>query len=386
MDIRKQVLDSREYIVALRRAFHACPEPALEEKETARMIGGELTRLGIPWQPLPPGHGLAATIQGATPGRTIVLRADMDALKVAERTGLPFASKNEGYMHACGHDAHVAMALGAAKALHEAAGHLRGTVLCVFQGAEEIGRGHEEVMEFLRTRSVGAAIGLHIWSLIPEGEILLPDGPVLAGIGTFTVTVRGRGGHSGRPDLARDPVRAACELVLKFMAIPANHYDALDNAVVSVGHMEAGTVGNVFPQSARIHGGMRWFKPGGEMRIREAMERIARGVSEMYGVGCEIVYKAHLPPVVNDPGMSEIGRKLAETIPGLKLSRTAEPVLAGDNISVYLREYPGFYAMLGGGRKDRPAFPHHHEEFDIDEAALGKGAALMAQFAMDYLQ
>jgi metal-dependent amidase/aminoacylase/carboxypeptidase family protein len=181
-------------------------------------------------------------------------------------------------------------------------------------------------------------------------------------------------------------VRAACELVLQFLKIPGNHYDALDHAVVSVGHMEAGTAGNVFPQTARLHGGMRWFKPGGELKIREAMERIARGVGMMYGVECDIEYLACLPPVVNDPGMSGRGRALAQAIPGLTLSRTAEPVIAGDNMAVYLREYPGFYAMLGGGKPGAPAFPHHHEQFDIDENALPKGAALLAQFAADFLQ
>ena len=386
MDLRHHIFDDREYITGLRRALHACPEPALQEKETARMVGGELTRLGIPWQPLPPGHGLVGVIRGGKPGKTVMLRADMDALKVAEKTGLPFASKNDGFMHACGHDAHMAMLLGAANALQAASAQLGGTVLCVFQGAEEIGQGHEEVLEYLRgIGGVDAALGLHIWSLIPEGEILLPDGPVFAGVRTFRVSVKGRGGHSGRPDLAADPIRAACELVLKFASIPVNQYDALDHAVVSVGLMEAGTAGNVFPSEAKLHGSLRWFKPGGEQKVMEAMERIARGVGEIYGVECAVEFLAFIPPVVNDPALSGMGRALVPSIPGLAVSASAEPIIAGDNMGAYLREYPGFYGILGGGKKEGAAYPHHHEEFDIDEGALVKGAALLAQFAADFL-
>jgi amidohydrolase len=387
MDIHHSIRESEAYIIGLRRWFHAHPELSLKEEGTARKIGEELDALGIPWQKLPPNHGIAALIKGGQPGKTIALRADIDALPVPEQTGLPFASAKEGLMHACGHDGHIAMLLGAAKVLSEGKNDLKGNVVLILQVAEEIGQGHEEVLAYFHEIGrVDAVIGLHIWSLIPEGEILLLPGPILAGVMSYTITIKGRGGHGGRPDQVADPIKAACELVLKYASIPSNFYDVLDHSVVNVGQMEAGTVGNVFPSQAKIHGGLRWFKPGGEKKLIQIMERIARGVGQIYGVTCEVDCFADIPPVLNDAGMIQAARELVPRIEGLRLSRQTDPICAGDNIGVYLEKYPGFYGMLGAGKAQGPVFPHHHEQFDIDEAALRKGAAFLAEFAADFLE
>ena len=386
MDINRIMRESESYIVGLRRWFHAHPELSLKEEATARKIGEELDALGIPWQKLPPNHGIAAQIHGGQPGKTIALRADTDALPVPEQTGLPFASQQDGLMHACGHDGHIAMLLGAAKVLNAERNGLKGNIVLIFQVAEEIGLGHEEVLAYFRDiGGVDAVIGLHIWSLIPEGEILLLPGPILAGVMSYTVTIKGRGGHGGRPDQVADPIKAACELVLKYAAIPSNFYDVLDHSVVNVGQMEAGTVGNVFPSQAKIHGGIRWFKPGGEKKLIRIMEQIALGVGQIYGVTCEVDCFADIPPVRNDAGLIQAARAMVPRIEGLRLSGQTDPICAGDNIGVYLEKYPGFYGMLGGGKAQGPVFPHHHEQFDIDEAALSKGAAFMAGFAAEFL-
>ncbi len=230
-----------------------------------------------------------------------------------------------------------------------------------------------------------AVIGLHIWSLIPQGQILLLPGSVFAGVTSYTVTISGRGGHGGRPDLAADPVKAACELVLKYAAIPSNFYDVLDPCVVNVGHMEAGTAGNVFPSRAKIHGSLRWLKPGGEEKILDIMQRMARGVGEIYGVTCEVDCIASIPPVRNDERLVRKALGLLDRVEGLRPAEQSEPVFAGDNMSFYLEKYPGFYGILGGGKAQGPVYPHHHECFDLDEAALCKGAGFMAVFAEDFL-
>jgi len=386
MEIGRRIADLKPELLRLRRWFHAHPEPSLQEEQTARKIAEELDALGIPHEALPPGYGLVAVITGQEGGPAVALRADMDALPIAEKTGLPFSSVNPGYMHACGHDAHVAMLLIAARALHETRDDWKGTVYCFFQPAEEIGQGHTEALEWLERRGgAGAVFGLHIWSLLPEGELLLLPGAVFAGLMSYVVTITGRGGHGGRPDLVRDPVKAACDLVLKYAAIPSNFYDVLDPCVVNVGYMEAGTVGNVFPSCAKIHGGIRWFKPGGEEKITDVMRRIASGVGIAYNVECEVdAFGAH-PPVYNDPALVEKGRALVPGIEGLRLSRQTEPIVAGDNMSFYLQRYPGFYGILGAGKPGAEIFPHHHECFDVDESALPKGAEFLARSALEFL-
>ena len=387
MELGQRFLELQPEMVRLRRWFHAHPEPSLKEEQTARQIAAELDALGIPHEALPPNHGLVAVVKGQAGGSAVALRADMDALPVTERTGLPFASQNPGFMHACGHDAHVAMLLGAARVLNETRNRWEGTVYCFFQPAEEIGQGHQEALDWLERRGgAGAVFGLHIWSLLPEGELLLLPGAVFAGVMSYIVTLTGRGGHGGRPDLVRDPIKAACDLVLKYAAIPTNFYDVLDPCVVNVGYMEAGTVGNVFPSRAKIHGGIRWFKPGGEERITDAMRRIAAGVGDAYGVECELSTFGMHPPVYNDPAFVERGRALAPQIQGLRLSAQTEPIVAGDNMSFYLKRYPGFYGILGAGKPGTEIFPHHHECFDIDESALRKGAEFLARSALGYLE
>lgn len=373
-------------VIQLRRWFHEHPERSLQEERTAGKIREELGGMGIPWQDLPPGHGVVGVIRGGGYGKTIALRADIDALPVKEKTGLPFSSQNEGVMHACGHDAHIAMLLGAAKALNDMKDRLNGTVLCVFQPAEEIGQGHQEVLEYFSSDGKpDAVIGLHIWSQIPQGQILLLPGPVFAGVTNYTVTIQGRGGHGGRPDQVMDPIKAACDLVLKYALIPSNFYDVLDPCVVNVGRMEAGTAGNVFPSQAKIHGSLRWFKPGGDEKILAVMERMARGVGEIHGVTCKVERIAGIPPVRNDAGLISRALGLLDRVEGLRPADETEPILAGDNMSFYLEKYPGFYGILGGGKATGPVYPHHHECFDLDEAALCKGAEFMAVFAADFL-
>jgi len=386
MGFREYFREIEPVLVQLRRWFHEHPERSLQEENTAGKIREELDGMGIPWQNLPPGHGVVGVIRGGGEGKTIALRADTDALPVSEATGLPFASRNKGVMHACGHDAHIAMLLGAAKALNERRDHLSGTVLCVFQPAEEIGQGHQEVLEYFRSvLRPDAVIGLHIWSQIPQGQILLLPGPVFAGVTSYTVTIHGRGGHGGRPDQVMDPVKAACDLVLKYAAIPSNFYDALDPCVVNVGRMEAGTAGNVFPSQAKIHGSLRWFKPGGEEKIISVMERMARGIGEIHGVTCQVDRIASIPPVRNEEGLINKALGLLDRVEGLRPADQTEPILAGDNMSFYLEKYPGFYGILGGGKAQGPVYPHHHDCFDLDEAALRKGAEFMAVFAADFL-
>ncbi|MGL6201322.1 MAG: M20 metallopeptidase family protein [Lachnospiraceae bacterium] len=387
MDIKNLFDMYEEEIIEFRRWFHRNPEVSLKEKKTSAKIKKELKKMDLNCEDLPPNYGVSATIKGGKEGKTLVIRADIDALPVIEKTGLSFASENEGVMHACGHDAHIAMLLGAAKVLQEKRSDLNGTVKIVFQAAEEIGLGYEEVLESLSAAGkVDGVIGLHVWSAIPEGQILLYPGAVFAGGLGYHVEVVGKGGHGARPDLTNDPIKAICDLVLKFASIPSNYYDVLDHSVVNVGKIEAGTLGNIFPSKASIYGGIRWYKPGGGQTILEIMNRIADGVGIANHVNCNITVDGGVPPVMNNPDMIEKAKCLLADIDGLRNADQTDPICAGDNIGYILEAYPGIYGILGTGKPGVDVYPQHHSKFDIDEKALRKGSEFMVRYALDFLK
>lgn len=387
MDVKKLYDEQEDYIIEMRRWFHRHPEVSLQEKNTSAKIREELEKMEVPYVELKPNYGLVATIQGGGPGRTVALRADIDALPVKEETGLEFQSENTGVMHACGHDAHIAMLLGAVKALNTVKAELKGTVKCVFQVAEETGKGYQEVLDYFDSiGGVDGVAGLHIWSDVPEGEILLLPGSIFAGGLGYSVHIHGQGGHGGRPDLVKDPIKAACELVLKFASIPSNFYDVLDHSVVNVGKIEAGTMGNIFPSEAHIRGGVRWYKHGGNKVILEKMQQIAAGVGTMYGVECEISVDGGVIPVHNNAEMITQARALVPEVGGLKLSAQTDPICAGDNFGYILAKYPGFYGVLGAGKHGEKVYPQHHCKFDLDEKSFRKGSEFMARYAIEFLK
>ena len=369
----------------MRRWFHQHPELSLKEKETSEKIKEELDKMGIPHEDLKPNYGVVATIQGKDSGKVIAARADIDALPVTEDTGLPFASCNPGVMHACGHDAHAAMLLGVAKVLNEVKDELNGTVKLVFQVSEENGMGYEEILDYFESiGGVDRVIGLHIWSTLPAGEILLIPESVFAGGTGFTCRINGQGGHGARPDLVKDPIKAACDLELKLAAIPTNFYDVLDHSVVSVGQIQSGTMGNIFPSYAEVKGTTRYYKAGGIDAIKEKMQQIADGVGMTYGVKIDVEHNGGVLPVYNAPELIPHARELVDQVEGLKVSPQTDPICAGDDFCYILAKYPGFYGVLGAGAPD--SYPQHHAKFDVQESEFRKGAEFMGRYIADYLK
>lgn len=387
MDIKKLFQEQENYLIEMRRWFHRHPELSLKEKLTSKKIQEELTGMGIPFEVLAPNYGVVATINGeGGEGKKIVLRADIDALPVQEETGLSFASETKGVMHACGHDAHAAMLLGAAYALNQCKKHFAGTVYCLFQVSEENGQGYQEALEYFETKGIDGFAGLHIWSALPEGDILLIPGTVFAGGYSWKINIHGQGGHGARPDLVHDPIKAACDLVLRLASIPSNFYDVLDHSVVNTGIIQSGTMNNVFPSSAYIEGGMRFYKADGEKKIAECMKKIIRGAEETWQVNCDFEIPGGVPPVINDIKAIEKARLLVNDVDGLAISPQTEPICASDNYGYFLQKYPGFYGILGAGKKDGENWPQHHCKFDIDEKALRKGSEFMTRYALDFLK
>ena len=386
-DLGKLFQEAEPYIIEMRRWFHEHPEVSLKEEKTSEKIKEELAAMGIPYEELKPSYGVVATIQGKDSGKVIGARADIDALPVTEDTGLEFTSCNVGEMHACGHDAHIAMLLGVAKVMNQIKDELNGTVKLVFQAAEEIGEGYQEVLNYFHEKGgVDRMIGLHIWSTLPQGEMLLIPGSVFAGATAFKCEINGQGGHGARPDLVKDPIKAACDLVLKLAAIPSNFYDVLDHSVVSVGQIHSGTQRNIFPSYAEVEGTTRFYKAEGEMAIKGIMKQIADGVGATYGVDIEVSHSGEIPPVYNTPDYIPHARELVNEVEGLTLSPQTDPICAGDNFGMILREYPGFYGILGAGKAGEYNYPQHHAKFDIQETEFRKGAEFMGRYIADYLK
>lgn len=376
-----------EYVIAMRRDFHRHPELSKKEDRTSEAIRRELTQMGIEHVTVN-GLNVIGTVGKGTISKSLAIRADMDALPVSEKTGLPFKSEHEGVMHACGHDGHTAMLLGVAKVLKELEEEIEGTVKLCFQSAEEEHSGAQQIVAYLKENGgVNRAIGLHLWPGVPAGEVILMPDRCMAGCIGYHVDLLGEGGHSSRPDLLRDPIKAACDLVLKFASIPGNYYDITDPCVVATGYVNAGTYSNVFPSSAYIEGSCRYFKVGGENQIIEKMQMMVDGVSEAYGVEGRMTILPPYLPVVNTPELVYEARQVVNEVSGLKVKETSDLIMASENFSEFLVEFPGFFAILGGGNAEKgKCYELHSDKFDFDEDALRMGYEFMARYAYEYVR
>ena len=375
-----------QYVIEMRREFHENPELSLHEERTVRRIREELDKLGIPNVTV--GHNnVVGTLEGGKPGKKLAIRADIDALPVCEANDVPYKSKVDGVMHACGHDGHAAVLLGAAHVLSEIRDQLCGTVYLCFQVAEEVGAGADEIVEYLKSiGGVDEAIGTHLSGGAEPGQIELPDGPMMAGALGFEITVKGQGGHGSRPDRAVDPVKPACDIVLKIAMIPAQYHSPFDTCVVSPCQITAGNKNNIIPETAFIAGNIRFFKYGDGDRIFAKIKEVAENTARAYGTEAVVTSQVMAPnPVINDPACAARGRAIAEQV-GLEVIQR-EPTTGSDNFSDFLAAFPGFYCQTGA-HSSRPGASgnHHNPNFDLEESALKKVVEFFAAYTADFLK
>ncbi len=370
--------------IGWRRHLHANPELSFEEVETSRFVEetlGSFDGLEI-GRPTP--TSVVATLRGARPGRVLALRADMDALPIQEETGLEFASTRAGVMHACGHDGHTAMLLGAAKVLAGRRDELAGELRFLFQHAEETPPGGaRELVAAGVMDGVDLVVGAHLASLKPVGTIGVPVGPMAAAADIFTAEVRGEGGHAAAPHKALDPVVVAAQVVTNLQHLVSRTVDPIASAVVSVTLFHAGTAGNVIPEAVQLGGTVRTFDPEIRRSVRVGMERIFRGITEAHGATFTLDYQEGYNAVVNDPAAAELVAAAARAELGDAAMIEVEPIMGGEDFSAYLEKAPGAFFWVGAGHED--AIPHHHPRFTIDEAALRSGIAVFVRTALDYL-
>lgn len=377
----------RQEIVDLRRDFHQHPEIALKEFHTAKKVDGILKGLEIDTKMMVNRTGVRGILRGSLPGKTIALRADLDALPVQEETDLPYKSKNAGAMHACGHDAHVAMLLGAAMVLAEWKKELAGNVVFIFQPAEETGAGAKPMIEEGVLEGVDGIFGLHVYVPLGFGTLGYKPGPFMAAGDFFDVKIMGKGGHGGLPHLAIDPIAIAANAISTLQTIVSREVDPFESAVVSICKMEAGRRAyNIIPDSATFGGTIRSHSPELREYLSRRLKEILEGVTSAMRGSYEFNLMSKFPAVINEENMTEFVVKVAQDLLGKDKVSQMKPLMGSEDFSYYLQKIPGTFAFLGVENKEKGIiFPQHHPKYDIDEDILPIGAALHVAVALEYL-
>jgi hippurate hydrolase len=376
--------------IELRRRIHRRPELGLELPETQRAVLDALEGAGVEVHTGGRTSAVIAGLEGARPGPTLLLRADMDALPMPEDTGLPFASEHEGRMHACGHDAHVAMLVGAAGLLARRRDELAGTVKLLFQPGEEGHGGARILVEdegVLDTApAVDAAFAIHVDSTLPPGRVALRPGPILASGDVLSIDLHGRGGHASMPHHAVDPIPVACEIVLALQSLVTRRMDAFDPVVITITRLTGGTTTNVIPATANLLGTIRSISE----RAREAAHAGVRRVAEGIGAAHEVDVKVHIlrgyPVTVNEARFTDFARGVASDLLGERaIADLPAPIMGTEDFSYVLQRVPGAIVFLGVRPPGERAEPIHSSRMTIDEDALANGVALHAALALRWL-
>ena len=388
MDIKKMVKDNNDYIVEMRRHFHANPELSFEEFETTKTIASELDKMGISYEIPEKGLGVIGVIQGGKPGKTLALRADMDALNVDEQTGVEYASKTPGKMHACGHDAHVAMLLGAAKMLNEIKDEIPGKIFLLFQPAEEIGQGAKYLMKHGNWyEETDSFFGTHIWTPMDAGKVSLEAGERMAAADQFIVKVHGKSGHGSMPHETIDAIVVASSIVTNLQTLVSRNYSPMDAVAVTVGTFSSGVRWNIIAGEAELTGTVRYFNNEVGARVEDDFRRVVENTAATYGATVDIEYNRIVLPTYNDKVNSEVAIEAAKKVVGEENVVLHEKTTGGEDFSFYLQDgKPGVFGFVGARNEElKTDFPHHNECFNIDESVLANGAGVYVQYAIDYL-
>ncbi|MCT6924798.1 amidohydrolase [Metasolibacillus sp.] len=384
--LKEAIQKYSEELTEIRRHLHSEPEVAWEEFKTTTFVCQYLENLGIPYRRTVP-TGVIAEIKGGHAGKTVALRADMDALPVEElNKNLVYASKEEGKMHACGHDAHTAMLLIAAKALNDIKEELTGIVRFLFQPAEEVAQGAKEMVKQGAMQDVDNIFGIHIWSQMPTNKISCQPGPSFAAGDWFQITFKGKGGHGAMPHTCIDAAVVASAFVMNVQTIVSRTIDAQSPAVVTIGKMDVGTRFNVIAETAVIEGTIRCFYPETREHIETQLHHYVESIAQMYGATATIEYTHGSQAVINDEWSAKLVQQVAAEAFGEEALYAEKPTMGGEDFSFYLSEASGSFALVGSGNPEKDTeWAHHHGKFNIDEDALVTGAELYAQYAWAYL-
>jgi len=385
MEFSKIVKEHEDLIIRLRRDLHKIPEVAYTEEKTSAYIADYLEGKGFEVTKGIAKTGVVALLPLSGPGKTLLVRSDIDALPVEEETGLPFASEHPGVMHACGHDAHMAMVLGAATILKKIGKDLKGNIKFVFQPAEEGPGGAKPMIEegVMENPHVDYAVGCHLWPAIPEGTVGVRAGRLLAAMDRFDLKILGKGGHGAMPHLCVDALEVGTQVVGALQRIVSRQMNPLTPTVVTVGSFHAGTTFNIIPGVAEMCGTTRRFDREVWQSWPERMERIIKGVCEAMGADYELKYSQGYPPLVNDEWMTEVVRQCAVEAVGEEKVVEPEPTMGGEDMAFFLEKAKGCFYFLGVGREG--GFPLHNSRFTFNERVLLTGVEMYCRIAFHLL-
>ncbi|MBY0411309.1 MAG: amidohydrolase [Burkholderiaceae bacterium] len=384
--IAELALEFQDYMVAQRRHLHRSPELSFEERLTSNHVRAELDRLQIPYE-VAGDYGVVATIEGQNAERMVALRADMDALPIQEiNTHLEYCSQHAGVMHACGHDGHVAMLLGAAQMLVKMRDQIPGTVKLCFQQAEERGGGTAEILKLLAPHPVRGAFAIHLWSEIETGKFSVQAGPRMAAGDNFDIHIEGLGCHGATPQRGIDPIVVAAAIVNGASHLISREIDPTHAAALTFGKLHSGNAGNVIPQSAALAGTLRTTDKNDQVQLQAALRRVVEHTAQAHRAHATIDIRRGGTMLVNDARESERAHAVVQSLYGAEALISFPSLMVSENFGDFLEVYPGLMAFIGVRNEACGAtFAHHHPQFNIDEAVLHQGAALHVGYAVNCL-
>ena len=384
MNIAEAAQKYADYTIEMRRYFHKYPELGLQEENTAKKIREELTKMGIPFVTMA-NYGTVATIGGKKPGKCVLLRADMDALAVQEENDVEYASTKPGIMHACGHDTHISVLLGAAKILNEIKDELCGTINLCFEPAEETLQGASLMIKDGCLDGMDACFGMHTWSAGTSGKASFMKGNIMAAGGKFTVRVKGYASHGARPQDGHDAIIAACSIAMNLQTYVSRRNDPLNPLVLTIGTIHGGARWNVIANEVVMEGTLRTFDAEVRKNLKRDLSQIVENTGKALGVEATLEYEEMWPPTINaDDEMLSISRNAAVKLFGEDALEEQPPTMGGESFSLYLERIPGTYGFMGS-RDEVHCYGNHNEKFDIDESILKRSVALFVQVTVDFL-
>ena len=385
MNLKNIVQETKDVVVKTRRDLHRIPEPAYTEKKTSAYIIDYLQKEGLALRTGVARFGVVGMLEPLKKGPTLLIRSDIDALPVTEETGLEFASTHMGALHACGHDGHMAMVLGAATVLNRIKDKLEGNVKFVFQPAEEGPGGAKPMIEegVMENPKVDYSVGCHLWPAVAEGSVGVRSGPLMAAMDRFDIKITGRGGHGAMPHLCLDALEVGTQVVNALQRITSRHMNPLQPAVVTVGSFHAGSTFNVIPGEAEMCGTTRTFDREIWHGWKDRLDKIIRGVCESMGAGYELTYSQGYPPLINDEHMADIVRKCSVQAVGEEKVIEPEPTMGGEDMAFFLEQSKGCFFFLGVGRPG--GAPIHNPSFDFNEEVLPLGVEIYCRIALELL-
>ena len=386
MSILDEAFAQKEYMVSQRNYFHAHPELGLQEFNTCNHIEEELEKTGIKFHRVG-GTNVIGEIDSGRPGKTLLIRADIDALPIQEKNQVPYKSQNDGIMHACGHDGHAAYLLGAAKIIKEHIADFTGKVILCFQAAEEIGKGARDILAAGEVDNVDRIFGIHFASGLDVGKYGIKSGPDMASCDRFKITIHGKAAHITTPQSGADSVFIGALITTQLQTVVSRLVSPVEGGLIGVGSFHSGTTYNIIPGEAVLEGTIRAFSAVNRKKLADAVTKIAQDTAATYGATADVYIEDICDPCTNPADTTaEVIESAKKVVPAENVLTNIDKRFGSDNFADYMRKAPGTYVHVGSGDSDATRVPHHNERFDLAPDGLPYAAALAIQYALDYLK